>query len=120
MARTGPTNVVVRSLIDDLRKLANSSKAPIWDRVAEILERPSRRRVAVNVSKLSRVADDDEVILVPGKVLSSGFINKKVTVAALSFSPKAIEKIRSAGGKAMSIRELMSINPQGSRVRVIV
>ncbi|MEM0037729.1 MAG: 50S ribosomal protein L18e [Zestosphaera sp.] len=119
MARTGPTNIVVRSLIDDLRKTANRCKAPIWDYVAEILEKPSRRRVVVNVSKLSRVATEGEVLLVPGKVLGSGLVNKRVTVAALSFSSRAVEKIKGAGGEAMSIKELMSINPQGSGVRVI-
>lgn len=119
MSKTGSTNIVLRTLIRDLRKAANSRKAPIWDYVAEMLERPSRRRVVVNVSRLNRVASDGEVLLVPGKVLGSGFIDKKVTVAALSFSLRAVEKIKGAGGSVMSVKELLSNNPGGSGVRVV-
>lgn len=120
MRRTGPTNITLRKLIRELRKAADKYKAPIWDYVADILERPSRSRVVVNVSKLERVASPNEVLVVPGKLLGAGTINKKVAVAAFSFSPKAVEKVRSAGGQVMSIKDLISSNPRGSGVRVIV
>lgn len=118
--RTGPTNVTLRTLIKELRKAANQYKAPVWDYVADILERPSRSRVVVNVSKLERVASPNEVIIVPGKLLGAGTISKKVVVAAFSFSPKAVEKVRSVGGQVMSIKDLISVNPSGSGVRVVV
>lgn len=120
MRRTGPTNTTLRKLIRDLRKLANQYKAPVWDYVADILERPSRSRVVVNVSKLERVSSDNEVIVVPGKLLGAGTISKKVVVAAFSFSPKAVEKVRNAGGQVMSIKDLINVNPRGSGVRVVV
>ena len=120
MRRTGPTNIVLRKLIRELRKYANKYKAPIWDYVAELLERPSRRRVAVNISKIERYAREGEMIVVPGKVLGAGSISKPVIVAAIGFSEKAIEKIRSVGGKAMFIGDLIKENPRGSRVRVII
>lgn len=120
MRRTGPTNITLRVLIRELRKAANQHKAPIWDYVADILEKPSRNRVVVNVSKLERVASPNEVVVVPGKLLGAGTISKKVVVAAFSFSPKAVEKVRSAGGQVMSIKDLININPSGSGIRVVV
>jgi len=118
--RTGPTNIVLRRLIRELRKYANKYSAPIWDYIAELLERPARMRVAVNVSKINRYAREGEVVVVPGRVLGAGFISKPVDVAAVWFSEKAIEKIVAAGGKVMFIGDLIKENPKGSRVRVIV
>lgn len=120
MRRTGPTNVVLRKLIRRLKKAANQNKAPVWDYVAEILSRPSRARPSVNISKINRYSNDGEIVVVPGKVLASGEITKSLTVAAVSFSSKALEKILRAGGKAISIDELLDENPEGRGVKVIV
>ncbi len=118
--RTGPTNIVIRKLVRELRKYANKYKAPIWDYVAELLERPSRRRVAVNVSKINRYAKDNEVVVVPGKVLGAGILTKKVTVAAIAFSESALRKIVNAGGRVLFIGDLIKENPRGSGVRIII
>ncbi len=120
MRRTGPTNIVLRKLIRELRKCANKYKAPIWDYVAELIEKPARKRVVVNVSKIERYAREGEIVVVPGKVLGAGFISKPVTVAAIGFSEKAIEKIVAAGGKVMFIGDLIKEDPRGSRLRVII
>jgi len=37
-----------------LKKLARKHEAKIWWRLAEFLEKPKRRRVAVNVSRMNR------------------------------------------------------------------
>ena len=118
--RTGPTNIMLRKLIRELRKYANMYKAPIWDYVAELLERPSRRRIVVNVSKINRYAKDGETVVVPGKVLGAGELKKRVIVAAIGFSESAMNKILSAGGKVMFIGDLLKENPRGSGVRIII
>ncbi|MCD6323497.1 MAG: 50S ribosomal protein L18e [Desulfurococcales archaeon] len=119
MRRTGPTNIVVRKLITQLRKASKANDAPIWGYVADLLGRPSRKRVVVNISRINRYAEDGDVIVVPGKVLGAGLLNKKVTVAALSFSETALLKIKSAGGKVLTIEDLIRENPRGSGVRVL-
>jgi len=119
LRRTGPTNIRLRKLISMLKKKANETNAAIWDYVAELLSLPSRRRVVVNISKIQRYANDGDVIVVPGKVLGAGVLNKKVTVAAVTFSMKALEKINLAGGRVLTIEELLSQNPKGSGVKVI-
>ncbi len=118
--RTGPTNIVLRKLIRELRKYANKYKAPIWDYVAELLERPRRKRIAVNISKINRYANDGETVLVPGKVLGAGILKKKVTVAAIAFSESAMRKIVEVGGRVMFIGDLLKENPRGSGVRIII
>ncbi|MCX8184318.1 MAG: 50S ribosomal protein L18e [Sulfolobales archaeon] len=120
MRRTGPTNIVLRKLIRELRKSSNQHGVKIWDYVADLLEKPSRRRVVVNLSKLNRCCSQGEYVVVPGKVLGAGNLRKPVFIAAISFSKRALEKIREAGGSAISISDLLRVNPEGSNVRVVM
>ena len=117
---TGPTNPSVIRLINLLEKNARLNKANIWKRVAEIIRKPKRRRVAVNIWKIGKYAQGASAIIVPGVVLGYGKIDKPVTVAALKVSAKAKEKIIEAGGKVLSIEDLLRENPKGSGVRIIV
>lgn len=50
MKRTGPTNIHLRLLIARLRKAARQNGAAVWRRVAELLAKPRRQRIAVNIS----------------------------------------------------------------------
>ena len=116
--RTGPTNPYLAQLIQNLRKKSLELDARIWEDVADKLSMPTRRRIEVNLSHIDRHANDGDVILVPGVVLASGSISKKVSIAAWKFSPAAIKKMGKAG-KVMTIEELMQKNPKGSNVRII-
>ena len=114
--RTGPTNPQLKDLIMRLKK----SKVRIWRDVAEKLNKPTRRRIEVNFLRINRYAKEGETIVVPGVVLSAGNLEKKLTIAAWRFSKKAREKIEASGSKAISIEELVKINPKGSNVRIMV
>ena len=113
------TDLSLIALIDDLKAAERDTGAAIWRDIAERLEKPRRNWAETNLSKLERYAQDGDVIIIPGKVLAAGNIVKKVTVAAFSFSEAAAEKIKAAGGRAVSIRDLMAENPQGSKVRIM-
>jgi len=105
----------MRSLQSQYRK----TRSNIWRYAAEVLSRPSRRRVAVNLNKINRLAKDGDVILVPGKILGNGMLTKKVTLVAFSFSQTAIEKIRSSGSTYKTIEDEIRENPQGSNIKII-
>ncbi len=120
MKRTGPTNQLLRGLIREVYKTGRDNKAPVWVAVAELLERPTRRRVAVNLSKINRYAREGEMVIVPGKVLGAGFLEKKVTIAAFSFSAQALQKINAAGARAITLREAIKENPKGRNTRIII
>lgn len=111
-------NQQTQMLIQELKKTAIEQKAPLWKRIAEDLEAPSKQRRIVNVFKIDANAKEGEIIIVPGKVLGEGDLTKKVTVAALSFSDQAVGKI-SKQGKTMTIQELMKSNPKASKVRIL-
>ncbi len=117
MKRKSNPNLV--RLIDELLKASAMNDAPIWKDIAERLAKPKRLYAEVNVAKIQRFANEGETIVVPGKVLGGGRISKAVTVAALSFSETAKRKITEAGGKCITIKELVEINPSGSGVRIM-
>ncbi|NIO44279.1 MAG: 50S ribosomal protein L18e [Candidatus Aenigmarchaeota archaeon] len=118
--RTGPTNPILKKLIEDIRSKGHKEKMPFLLEIAKKLEKSRRKKPEVNLSKLNRVCKNNETVIVPGKVLSSGTLKKPLTVAAANFSMSAVEKIQKAGGKAISIRELTGTNPKGTGVRIVI
>lgn len=119
MVRTGPTDPNTRALINVLRKTSTEHDTGIWKRVAELLSAPTRKRATVNVSKIQRHTNDGDTIVVPGKVLGSGILTNKVTVAALNASTSARLMIIDAGGSLISIHELLNQAPSGKGVTII-
>lgn len=113
--KTKATNPILNKLIQDLKTLSNKNKAPIWKRVASDLSKPTRQRRSINIARINKYSKANDTILVPGKVLSSGEMDHKVTVAAFDFSEEAKKKI----GNAISIQELMKKNPKGSKIKII-
>jgi len=117
--RPRKSNPVLLEQVRALRKASKASGAAIWTALAERLEATRRNRVAVNLSRVSRVVAQGETAAVPGKVLGSGRIDHAVTVAAFDFSAEARRKIEEGGGKPMTIMELLRENPKGSGVKLI-
>jgi len=118
--RTGPTNVHLRKLIRYLIKKSNEENVRIWRYVSELLSRPRRKRIVVNVGKINRLCKEGDIVIVPGKVLGGGNINKKIIISALSFSESAKRKILNANGEILSIKEFVERYPKGSGVKIII
>ncbi len=118
--KTKTTNVYLYATVKMLHKVAREKKAKIWRVVADILERPRRKKVAVNLSKINRLTKENDIIVVPGKVLGGGTLDHPVVIAAFAFSESALNKIIKVGGKALSINELIKENPKGSNVKIII
>ena len=119
MVRSGLTDPNTRAIINALKKTSTKHDVKIWKRVAELLSRPSRKRATVNVGKIERHTNDGDVIIVPGKILGSGTLTHKVTVAALNTSASARSVIIGAGGTLITINELLAKIPKGKGVMII-
>ncbi len=119
MTRTGPTNKIAQGLIGELKKKAIVDKAPLWKRIATDLEKSTRSRRSVNLSRLNRFSKENEMIVVPGKVLGSGEITHKVTIAAYAFSEGAIEKLKKQNCDVLLLPELLKKNPKPTDVRIL-
>ncbi len=116
--RTGPTNLMLRKLILDVSKLGRKEKIKFWKRLAEELSKSTRKRREVNLYRIDKYTKEDEIAVVPGKVLSEGNLTKKITIAAFKFSDTARFKINKVG-KAITLQQLMKENPKAKKVRIL-
>ena len=117
--RTGPTNQILQNLIQELKKKSREQSVNLWKRVASDLEKPTLQRRVVNLSSISRYTKENEIIVVPGKVLGAGNLEHKLTISAFQFSNGAKEKIEKVGAKIIPLLELSRENPTGKRIKII-
>jgi len=112
-------NKILRSTIVLLQRKARSdSKPAIWRDAARYLSSGTVTWPEVNVARLARVGDASAVF-VPGKVLGTGNLEKKLDVGAFSFSASARSKIERAGGKAYTVEAFVKKYPEGSGVALV-
>ncbi len=111
-------NKLLRSSIVLLERKARTGKAAIWKDAARYLASGTATWPEVNVGRLANVGDA-AAIFVPGKVLGSGTLEKKLNVGAFSFSDSAREKIERAGGRALTVEEFVEKYPEGSGVALV-
>jgi large subunit ribosomal protein L18e len=113
------TDINVQELIVELKKAASEKKVKLWKRIAADLEKSTRMRREVNLYKINKYTKENDIVIVPGKVLGTGDIDHKITVAALSYSESARVKLSSNKSIVYSIAELIKANPQAKNVRIL-
>jgi large subunit ribosomal protein L18e len=106
-------------LIADLKRSSFEHKAPIWKDIASRLEKPAKSWAEVNLGHVSKHTQKGDTVVIPGKLLGLGSIDKAVTVAAFSFSDSAVSKLKKAGGQNISIRELVEKHPKGKNIKIL-
>jgi large subunit ribosomal protein L18e len=112
-------NTVIDNTIWSLRRAFKKNKAPIWKALEHELSGRRSNKREVNVGRLSDITKDDEVVIIPGKVLGSGAIDHKLTVYTFSISQEAAKKILESGGKIITLDRLIEKYPDGNGVRII-
>lgn len=85
--------------------------------LAKTLSGPTRKQKSVNLDEINKL--DEKKVLVIGKVLSEGNLDKKISIAALGFSEQAKEKIKKAGCEMTSIKEEIKKNPELKGVKIL-
>ena len=99
--------------------IISAKKNEKWIEIASILSAPRRKRINLNLEKINEEAKEGEKIVVPGKVLSQGEINKKIKIVALDFSEKAKDKLLKAGCEVEYILEEIKKNPEAKGIKVL-
>src|SRR5436309_12793385 len=86
-----------------LERKGRKEKAAIWKEASETLLTTSSRRVEVNLGHLSGIVSKATAVLVPGKVLGSGLLKRKLVVGAYSYTVAAWVKIYDVGEMVHSV-----------------
>jgi len=102
-----------------VKTIIEAKKKKNWVEVAAMLSSPKARRISMNLSKINDESKEGEVVVIAGKVLSQGELNKKIKVVAFSFSAMAKEKISKAKGEALTILEEIKKNPEAKNTRFL-
>ena len=111
------TNPELHKTVEVLRKRARADSSNLWLRLAEDLAKPTRSRIVVNIARINKHAADGETIIVPGKVLASGELDKKITVIAWQFSGSAKKKIAEKG-TAIELADVLN-KPLEGKIRIL-
>lgn len=110
------TDLQLIKLVNEIKK----SDSEFWLKVAKYLVRPKRKQIEVNLRKINNKAKDGDIILVPGKLLGDGVLDKKITIACYKASRNAINKINFSNSKLIGIGELFKKNKNGEGIKLIV
>jgi large subunit ribosomal protein L18e len=113
------TNQFLKRSAVQLERRAKEEKVAIWSAAAEMLSRSAVNKVEVNLGHISRMVEGSSPVFVPGKVLGTGSVGKKLVIGAFSYSASARSKIVKAGGEALGVDEFLKRFPKGSGVRLV-
>jgi large subunit ribosomal protein L18e len=94
--------------IADIKIDAKSKNAERIRKFIEVATKPRRQRVAVDLSKINKLAKNNENIAVPGKVLGNGNISKQFSIAAVEFSKSSLEKLKNSKCSIVEIKDMLS------------
>jgi large subunit ribosomal protein L18e len=113
------SNPILRRTSVMLERAGKKQKAQIWTEASSLLSGPATLKVEVNLGRISRLTDAGDAVFVPGKVLGTGVIDRKLVVGAFAFSATARSKIEASGGSALTIAEFLKKYPKGSGVKLV-
>lgn len=103
--------------LKEIVALALDNKA--WQKIAQIVSASTKRQTAINLSELNEQVSDGDTIVVPGKILSSGNLKKKIVICGLAISKVAKEKLKLSKSEFIHISEEIKRNPKGEGILII-
>ena len=87
--------------------------------VAKILAMPKKKWAVANLSQIDKVVKEGEKVFVPGKILSSGELTKKVKLVSWNISEKALEKIKEAKAEFIYLSDEIKTNKDLKGVKIL-
>ena len=113
----GRTKAKSNDGLQETIRLALKNKA--WFKLAQILSASTRQYSSVNLGQIDKVSKQGEIIVVLGKVLSSGSLTKKVRIASLGISAEAKDKLKETKSEYVYLAKEIQSNVKAEGVRVI-
>ena len=90
-----------------------------WINIAKIISSSTRKYSSVNLDKIDKETKEGDTIVVPGKILGSGDVTKKLRIVALSFSEQAKNKLKAKKCEIVNLLEEVNKNPKAKGIKVI-
>lgn len=101
----------------ELLRVARKNKA--WQGLVKIISGPTRGYSSVNLERIDKNTTAGDTVVVPGKILSSGNLTKKVRICALSISKSALHKLKETKSEYCSIKDEIKLNSKAAGIKII-
>jgi large subunit ribosomal protein L18e len=99
--------------------ILNSMKNDSWNMIGGKISGPRKNYQSMNLKEINIQSKEGDTVVVLGKVLGTGNVDKKIRVCALSFSENAKKKLLKFKGEAVYINEEIKKNPKAEGVKFI-
>jgi len=90
-----------------------------WKKIAEVLSCSRKKRRNMNLKEIDKETKEGEKVIIAGKILSQGELNKKIKIIALNFSQKAKEKILKTKSEISNILDEIKKNPEMKGLKIL-
>lgn len=94
-------------------------KHDAWLDVAKTISGRRKSYSSINLNQINDNSTEGDTLVVLGKVLGFGNLDKKIRICAMNFSESALEKIKISKSEAVMIIDEVKKNPKAEGVKVI-
>jgi large subunit ribosomal protein L18e len=110
------TNQRLTEIIRRFEESGRKEKKPMFRRIAEIIKKPRRLKAQINLYQIDKLCKENEIAVVPGKILGKGHLSKKIRLYALECSEKAKNKLENSGIEIFNIEKLLEDKPKNAKL----
>ena len=73
----------------------------------------------MNLDQINGQVKDGDRVVIPGKILGEGEINKKISLIGMAFSQSAKEKLKKNKIETLDILDEIKKNPEAKNIKLI-
>jgi len=94
-------------------------KNPAWEKIIKKVSGSRRKRLELNLDEIDNQTKDNDLVIIPGRVLGKGNIKKKIKISAMKYTESAKEKLKESKIEFNLIEEEIKSNPEGKGIKVL-
>lgn len=102
-----------------VRTIIIAKKNKAWKKISNLLLRVRRKQITMNLEEIDSKAKEGDTIVVPGKVLGTGNLSKKLKIVSFSISSSAREKMKKTKSEYAGIEDEIRKNKKAEGVKVL-
>ncbi len=120
ISRTKIGNRIKRKSDSDIvDTILEAKKNKGWMEIAQIISGSTRKYPSVNLKDINKKSADGDTIVIPGKVIGAGELNKRIKICAVKFSSSALDKMKTSKSEAVTLVDEIRKNPRAQGIKVI-
>lgn len=94
-------------------------KTSAWVKYVKLLSQPTKKHSSINLKKIDKQTSMGDTVLIPGRVLSSGEITKKIRICSFGISKEALENLSKTKSEWATILDEIKKNPKAEGIKII-